>query len=198
MKDEQAAGLRAQELPREAGAMEPERLAGSPTVAGAPCAPGRAGGSGRGRALWGWSPPDLPADTPLKRRADRLLPRSGVPTVACYAAVVGLLILAPRLPMAAALAADGLAALAAGAWCGLNFWRCRHAHCAVTSAGWLALSVLAFTGAALGHSLISGYEQPVFLAVLAAGLVFEAAWSWLRGSNAIALHRPRRHANGAC
>ncbi len=192
MKDEQDAGLRAQELPYEAGAVKPERLAGSPAVAG------RAGGSGRGRALWGWSPPDLPADTPLKRRVDRLLPRSGMPAVACYAAVVGLLILAPRLPTAAALAVDGLAALAASAWCGLNFWRCRHAHCAVTSLGWLALSVLAFTGAALGHSLIGGYEQPVFLAVLAAGLVFEAAWSRLRGSNAITLHRPRRHANGAC
>ncbi|MEA2504692.1 MAG: hypothetical protein QOG36_1735, partial [Actinomycetota bacterium] len=34
--------------------------------------------------------------------------------------------------------ADGLAGLAAGTWCGLNFWRCRQAHCLVTFAegGW--------------------------------------------------------------
>jgi hypothetical protein len=189
--------MKGEEWPAEAGAVEAERPEDSPSAAGGPGTPGWAGGgSSRGRALWGWSPPDRPADTPLKRRADRL-PRTGVRAVACYAVVVGLLILAPRLPMRAALATDGLAALAAGAWCGLNFWRCRHAHCAVTSAGWLALSVLAFTGAALGHSLIGGYEQPVFLAVLAAGLGFETVWRWWRGTNAITRHRPRRHANGA-
>jgi hypothetical protein len=69
---------------------------------------------------------------------------------------------------------------------------------AVTATGWLALSVLAFTGAALGNSLIGGYEQPVFLAVLAAGLVFETVWRWRRGTNTLTLHRPRRPTNGAC
>jgi hypothetical protein len=102
------------------------------------------------RALWGWSPPDRPADTPLKRGIDRVLPRTGLATAACIAAVVGLFSLAPHLPLRANLAADGLAALLAGAWCGLNFWRCRHAHCAVTGAGWLALSVFVFTEAGLG------------------------------------------------
>jgi len=143
------------------------------------------------RALWGWSPPDLAADTPAKRRIDRVLPRSGMPAVACYAAVIGLLILAPHLPVHAGLAADGLAALAGGAWCGLNFWRCRHAHCAVTSTGWLALSIVAFTGAGLGHSVIGGYEQPVFLAVLGAALGFEAVWRCVRGTSALGrLSRP--------
>src|SRR5580692_4441304 len=116
----------------------------------------RAGREARGRALWGWSPPDLPAD---KRRIDRFMPRSGIPAVLYYAAVAGLLGLAAHLPERAALATDGAAALAAGAWCALNFWRCRHAHCAISSTGWLALSVLAFTGAALGRSLIGGDEQ---------------------------------------
>ena len=198
MKSEHATGSGAQELRRDAGAVEAGCLGGSPCAAEGAGTPGQAGGGSRGKALWGWSPPDLPADTALKRRADRLLPRSGGPAVVFYAAVVGLLLLAPHLPMRAELATDGLAALAAGAWCGLNFWRCRHAHCIVTSAGFLALSVLAFTEAALGHSLIAGYEQPVFLAVLAAGLVFEAAWRWLRGTNAVTPQRPRRHANGAC
>ena len=146
-----------------------------------PAWPGRAGQ----RALWGWSPPDLTADTALKRRIDRLLPRSGVPTVACFATVIGLLIVAPHLPTRADLAADGLAALAGSAWCGLNFWRCRHAHCAVTSTGWLALSLLAFAEVAIGHSLIGGYEQPVFLAVLAASVLFEFGWSMARGTNAV-------------
>jgi hypothetical protein len=123
----------------------------------------------------------------MKRRADRLLPRSGLPTVACFAAVIGLLSLAPYLPARADLAADALAALVGAAWCGVNFWRCRHAHCAVTSTGWLALSILAFAGAGVGHSLISGYEQPVFLAVLGAVLAFEIVWRCVRGTGALGL-----------
>jgi hypothetical protein len=137
------------------------------------------------RALWGWSPPDLPADTQLKRRADRLLPRTGVAVVVYFGAVIGLLNLAPQLPPRAGLAMDGLAAMAGGAWCGLNFWRCRHAHCAITSGGWLGLSIVAFAGAFLGHSLIGGNEQPVLLVVLAAALVFEAAWRRARGANSL-------------
>lgn len=137
------------------------------------------------RALFGWSPPDLPADTALKRRADRLLPRSGWAAALYCVAVIALLNLAPQLPERGSLAVDGLAALAAAAWCGLNFWRCRHAHCLVTSTGWAALSLLAFTGAVLGHSLIGGSEQPAFLVVLAVAVVFEAGWRLARGSNAI-------------
>src|SRR5262249_61575507 len=95
------------------------------------------GGCGRS-ALWGWSPPDLTADTPLKRRIDRLAPRSGVSTAACFVAVVGLFSLAPHLPARAGLAADGLAALAGGAWCGLDFVRGRHAHCAAPGGASLA------------------------------------------------------------
>jgi hypothetical protein len=53
-----------------------------------------------------------------------------------------------------------------------------------------ALSILAFTEAGLGHSLIGGNEQPAFLAVLAAGLIFECAWSWARGSNAVTAPGP--------
>jgi hypothetical protein len=55
----------------------------------------------------------------------------------------------------------------------------------VTSTGWAALSILAFTEAALGRSLIGGYEQPVFLVVLAAAVVFEVAWRRSHGSSAI-------------
>jgi hypothetical protein len=148
--------------------------------------------SGGRSALWGWSPPDLPANTPLKRRADRLLPRTGLPAFLCFAAIAGLIILAPHLPERADLAADGLAALAAGGWCALNFWRCRHAHCVVTGTGWLALSVVAFAGAGLGHSLISGYEQPVFLGVLAVAVAFEAVLCCVRGTRRLTTGAARR------
>jgi hypothetical protein len=57
--------------------------------------------------------PDLPTDTHLKRRVDRLLPRTGWPVALCFAAIVGLLSLAPQLSARAGLAADGLAASAA-------------------------------------------------------------------------------------
>jgi len=67
----------------------------------------------------------------------------------------------------------------------LNFWRCRHAHCVVSSTGWLVLSVLAFTGAGLGRSLIGGDEQLVFLAVLAAAVAFEVVWRCARGTSAV-------------
>lgn len=145
----------------------------------------QAGGGCRG-ALWGWSPPDLPADSPVKRRVDRLLPRTGWPAILYFAAVIGLLNLAPHLPERANLAVVGLAALAAAGWCGVNLWRCRHAHCVITSTGWLALSVLALIGAGLGHSVIGGDEQPVFLGVLGAAIVFEAIWYCVRGTNSVA------------
>ena len=54
-----------------------------------------AGGQAQGRrALFGWSPQDLPADTALKRRAGRVVPRTGIPAAAYCAVVAGLLFLA--------------------------------------------------------------------------------------------------------
>jgi hypothetical protein len=137
------------------------------------------------RGLGGWSPVRLPADTDVKRRVDRILPRRGMPVIVYFVAVAALLALAPYLPVRAELALDGLAALVGGTWCTANFWRCRHAHCVVTGAGWLALSAFVFAEAGLGHSLIAGDEQPVFLGVLAVGLGFEAAWYLIRGTNAV-------------
>src|SRR5260370_28139963 len=107
----------------------------------------RSGHEAQGRALWGWSPPDLPADTAVKRRIDRFMPRSGIPAVLYCAAVAGLLGLAAHLPGRAALATDGAAALAAGAWCALNFSRCRHAPSAISTAGSLSLSLAALPAA---------------------------------------------------
>jgi hypothetical protein len=140
-------------------------------------------------ALWGWSPPPRPANTALQRLADRLLPRTGWPAALFFAAVLGLFGLAHALPAPGSLGVDGLAFLAAGGWCGLNFWRCRHAHCLVTGAGWLVLAGFAFVEAALGRSLIGGDEQPVFLGVLVVALLFEGAWYAARGTNAVASSR---------
>ncbi len=137
------------------------------------------------RALFGWSPPPLPADTALKRRVDAVLPRSGLRLVVFFAVVVALLNVGPILPKWLDLVAVGVASLAAGGWCAVNFWRCRHAHCVVTGAGWLALAGFAFVEAGLGRSLIHGDEGLVFLGVLGAGLLVEGAWYAVRGTNAI-------------
>ena len=146
-------------------------------------------GSCRPAALWGWSPPPRPADTALQRLVDRLLPRTGLACALFFAAVLGLFGLAHALPAPGYLLVDGLAFLAAGGWCALNFWRCRHAHCLVSGAGGLALAGFAFVEAALGRSLVGGDEEPVFLGVLVAALLFEGAWSLARGTNAVAPSR---------
>lgn len=150
------------------------------------------GGSGNGRSgtgccrgLWGWSPPDLPADTAAKRRVDRYLPRTGVTAVGYFAAVAALVGVAQLLPARVDLLVLTMAGAAAGGWCTLNFWRCRHAHCVITGTGWLALAVLTAAEAGLGHSLIGGTEPALFGAVLAAGLLFECAWTCASGTNAL-------------
>jgi hypothetical protein len=136
------------------------------------------------RALCGWSPAPSAADTALKERVDRVL-AGNAPAIVMLVVVVGFLNLAPHLPTRGQLATVGLAGLVGGAWCGLNFWRCRHAHCVVTGVGWLALGAFAFAEAGFGHSVIGGYEQPVFLGVLALALVFEGAWYLAYHSHAI-------------
>ncbi|SRR5712691_852438 len=147
-----------------------------PAVATSCCGP---------RALFGWSPPALPADTALKRRVDALMPRTGVPLVVFYAVIIVLLNIGPVLPERLDLAAVGVASLAAGGWCAMNFWRCRHAHCLVTGPGWLALAGFTFVEAGLGRSLIHGDEGLVFLGVLAAGLLWECVWYAARRSHAV-------------
>jgi hypothetical protein len=137
------------------------------------------------RALCGWSPPSLAADTALKRRIDRI--RIGnMAAIGIVVVVVVLLNLAAHLSVRPMLVTDGMAGLVAGAWCSLNFWRCRHAHCLITGPGWLAFGLFAVVEASIGHSLIQGYEQPVFLGVLGIAVMFEAAWYVVRRSNAIA------------
>ena len=139
-----------------------------------------------GRASKGWSPPSLPADTQLKRLVDRFLPRAGMPVVVFFAVAIGTLSLASLVSNPAAeLVLEGSTALAAGGWCALNFWRCRHAHCLVTGVGWLGLSLLAFMEAGLGRSVIGGYERGLFVVVLVIGCVFEAAWQITHGTKAM-------------
>ena len=135
------------------------------------------------RALCGWSPPSRLADTTLKHRVDRLL--VGSPALGVLLVVIALLSLAPHVPMRASLGVDGLAALVAGGWCSLNFWRCRHAHCLVTGAGWLVLALFAIVETGIGRSVIHGGEQIIFLAVLAAGLLFEGGWYLTQRTNAV-------------
>jgi hypothetical protein len=168
---------------------EPDHLVARSGAVG--CSTGQMSCCGAG-AFWGWSPPALPADTSIKRRVDRVVPRSGWSLVLYFAAVIGLLKLAPVLPRSGQLAIDGVAALAAGGWCTLNFWRCRHAHCLISGAGWLVLSLLAFVEAGLGRSLIGGGEQLAFLGVLVVAVVFEVAWYLAHGTNALVTGAPHR------
>jgi hypothetical protein len=147
------------------------------------CEPGALCGP---RALFGWSPQALPADTPFKRRTDRLLV-GYAPAIIMIALVLTLGNIAPHLPVRAALAVEGLAALVGGGWCSVNFWRCRHAHCLVTGTGWLALSLVLFAESALGRSLMAGYEPMVFNGVLVAALIFEGGWFLARRTNAVTL-----------
>src|SRR5262252_104360 len=137
------------------------------------------------RALFGWSPPALPADTTLKRLADSIMPRSGLPLVAFYAVVAILPNVGLVLPRRLDLVSVGVASLAAGAWCTVNFWRCRHAHCLITGPGWLALAGFAFVEAGLGRSLIHGDEVLAFLGILAAGLAWEAVWFCATSTHAV-------------
>jgi hypothetical protein len=113
------------------------------------------------------------------------VPRAGLPAAAYFAAVIGLLGLAQILPAPAYLVVDAVAFLAGGTWCALNFWRCRHAHCLLTGSGWLVLALFAAAEAGLGRSLMGGDEQLAFLAILAIGLIFEAAWYLVRHDNAV-------------
>ena len=143
-----------------------------------------------GRALCGWSPPSLPADTKSKRLVDRVLV-GALPALVVLALVVALFNVAPHLPLRAALVLDGLAALVAGGWCSLNFWRRRHAHCLATGPGWVGFGLFCFAEAGVGHSLIGGNEQPVFLGILALAVAFEAAWYCAHGTNAVTVARSR-------
>jgi hypothetical protein len=119
------------------------------------------------------------------------MPRSGISLVVFFAAVIALLNVGLVLSARLDLVATGVASLAAGSWCAANFWRCRHAHCMITGAGWVALAGFAFLEAALGRSLIHGDEGLVFLAVLGAGLLFECMWYLTHGTNAVSRVRAR-------
>lgn len=139
---------------------------------------------------WRCAPPDLPADTNLKRLVDRVMPRRGGGYLLYWGVVVAIGFgLAPHLPVRSHLAVEGAAALFAGGWCALNFWRCRHAHCVVSGGGWLALSLLLFVEAAIGRSFVEGDEEVLFVGVLAAAFAFECLWYRVHGTNSITAGR---------
>ncbi len=125
------------------------------------------------------------AAAPAKRRLHRLLPACGLPAIGYFAGVIALLGVAQILPPPAYLLVDAVAFLAAGSWCGVNFWRCRQAHCLATGSGWLLLAMFAVAEAGFGRSLIGGDEQLVFLGTLAIGLIFECVWNLMHRTSAV-------------
>lgn len=142
-------------------------------------------GSG-GRQLF-CSPPATAADTPAKRLADRVLP-TGRGQWVFFAVVAIAICAAPSLAREPGLALDLVATVAASAWCLVNFWRCRQAHCIVSGTGWAALAVLEVTELAAGRSFVLGSEGLVFLAILIVGAGFEVLWRLRHGTNALVRH----------
>jgi hypothetical protein len=71
------------------------------------------------------------------------------------------------------------------AWCLLNFWRCREAHCIVTGTGWAALAVLIAIELAAGRTFVLGSEGLMFLAMFIVGAGFEMLWRLRHGTNAL-------------
>jgi hypothetical protein len=132
------------------------------------------------------SPPRLPANSGAKRLVDRIQP-TGAWQWVYFAAVAAAVITAPLLPTRFGLILDAAATFAASAWCLLNLWRCREAHCVVTGIGWAALFILEITELLIGRSVIHGDEGLVFVGVLVVGCAFECGWQARFGTNG--LHR---------
>jgi hypothetical protein len=126
----------------------------------------------------------MAADTRAKRLADRVLP-TGCGQWVFFAAVAIAISVAPIVARGPGLALDLAATVAASAWCLVNFWRCREAHCIVTATGWAALTVLIAIEFAVGRSFVLGSEGLVFLAILIIGVGFEVMWRLRHGMNAL-------------
>ena len=58
----------------------------------------------------------------------------------------------------------------------------------------MAFGLFVLVEASLGHSLIGGYEQPVFMGILGAAVIFEVGWYGVHRTNAIP---PRPSVEGA-
>jgi len=130
------------------------------------------------------SPPRVDPDGHLERLADRLLP-TGVGQWIFFGAVVAAVSLAPNLPRRWALALAAVATLAASAWCLVNFWRCREAHCILSGSGWALLGALGLVETGVGHSLVGDYGGALFFAVLVLAYSFEFVWRARYGTNAL-------------
>jgi hypothetical protein len=154
------------------------------------------GSSAPSRALCGWAPPDLPADTPVKRRIDRLLPRNGPGAFLFFGLVAVALSVAGSFPTRPYLGTVAAASALAGGWCAVNFWRCRHAHCVVSAVGWLGLAAFSAVEVVLGRSVIGGNEGLVFLGILGVALLFEVGVYAARGTNALAGDHPTESVDG--
>lgn len=136
---------------------------------------------------WGSSAPAGPAAvTTRQRAADRYRATAAVAFRGRLAIPVaaGVALVSFLLPPSGGLALAGVYFLAAGTYCALNLWRCREAHCAVTSIGWSLCGLLAFAAiAAEVHWL--GPLWVAYLAISLIGWAFEATWSSRHGNNVL-------------
>jgi hypothetical protein len=129
---------------------------------GASCAPS-ARGQGAGRVVGGY----LRVTGPVLRGPAGVL--IAVASFAVGGAVGG----------RAGLAIASTCVTVIGAYCLLNFLRCRETHCGVTGPGFLLAAAVGFAAALVPGSALSWYrtrtEAAVFLAVLAADYALEWA-----------------------
>lgn len=137
----------------------PGRLPGN----GASCAPPPARGRGAGKVAGGY----LRVAGPVLRGPAGVL--VAVASFAAGGAVGG----------RAGLAIASTYVTGIGAYCLLNFLRCREIHCAVTGPGFLLTAALGFTSALAPGSALSWYrtgtEAVAYLVILAAGYGLEQA-----------------------
>jgi hypothetical protein len=130
------------------------------------------------------SPPHLPGETRAKRAVDWLLP-TGWWRCPFFIAIAAGVSAAPYLPVVPGLVLGAAVTLAASAYCLLNFWRCREAHCVVSGIGWAALGVFEIAETVIAHSLIHGDEGLAFVAVLVVAIAFEVFWRLRHGTNVV-------------
>lgn len=130
-------------------------------------------------------PPPLAQTRPWHRSSDRFLERSRPLIVPVFVALGFFAsVAADQMPARPALLPAAAFFTLVGGWCGLNFARCREAHCVVTGAGYSGLAVAAFAAFILDQHW-TGPLWAASLAVLAVAVVFQASWAAWRGSTAI-------------
>lgn len=124
--------------------------------------------------MMGSCPTAPPPASGWERAADRYR-RLAAPVLRPPLVVVTLLVLvvvSAWLPLRGELALISGFHLAAGAYCAMNFWRCREPHCRMTGPGWTATGLAGLVALVAGADWVAGLWA-TFTAVWVAGMAYE-------------------------